>query len=140
MQLSYATAFARSTAGKSPDVAGAHHALARAMIELDQPDSAVYHVSLAVRIYKETVGAENWRVADCLTTSGQAHLVAHRYEAAEAELLEARRIYAGSSGAADGREAATDSLLSALYVARSRELDEASRAGPDGTTLPTIDR
>ena len=120
--------------GDGPDVAGVHHAGAKALIELGQPDSAVYHASEAVRIYSATVGPENWRVADCLATSGRAHLAARRYEAAEAELLEARRIYDGSSGAADGSEAVADSLLSALYSAWSREPDEAKRADADGVS------
>jgi len=115
--------------GDSPDVAGAHHASARAWIELAQPDSAAFHATQAVRIYRETVGPENWRVADCLTTLGRAHMAALRFEAAERDLLEARRIYTGSAERVDGREADAESLLSDLYRSWGREpADSTARA------------
>ena len=101
--------------GDNPDAAGVHHAAAKAWLQLGQPDSVLAQTGEAIRIYSATLGRENWRVADVLTTAARARLLAGQFESAETDLLEARRIFAVNSMEGDERPDTVEALLVELY-------------------------
>jgi len=107
--------------GEGPDLASMLITSARAWLELGQPDSAVSQAAEAIGIYRATVGADNWRLADAYSTSGRAQQSAGRYAAAETAFREARRIYGGAAPATAAFEPDPDSLLARLYRTWDRE-------------------
>lgn len=119
--------------GDSPDVAAVHHGMAVAWVELGQPDSAAYHAARAMSIYSATFGSGNWRVAEALTTSARAHAAAGRFEQAEAELLEAKRLYGEAERPVPPGGVSPDSSLAELYRAWGRD---PARRGESPAALP----